>query len=36
MEMNWNKLIDKSKILQENLVLLKNSISMNLTKKLPD
>ncbi|CAD8181647.1 unnamed protein product [Paramecium octaurelia] len=36
MEKDWNKLIDKSKTLQENLVLLKNSISMNLTKKLPD
>ncbi|CAD8097951.1 unnamed protein product [Paramecium sonneborni] len=36
MEKDWNKLIDKSKMLQDNLVLLKNCISMNLTKKLPD
>ncbi|CAD8162256.1 unnamed protein product [Paramecium pentaurelia] len=36
MEKDWNKLIDKSKTLQENLVLLKNNISMNLNKKQPD
>ncbi|CAD8061413.1 unnamed protein product [Paramecium primaurelia] len=36
MEKDWNKLIDKSKSLQENLVLLKNNISMNLNKKQPD
>ncbi|CAD8087603.1 unnamed protein product [Paramecium sonneborni] len=36
MEKDWNKLIDKSKTLQENLVMLKNNISINLNKKQSD